>query len=197
MKKIPSIYLRDYTNGKQSLLTETPNPECDWVFRGEGVATVKYDGTSCMVKDGVLYKRYDVKQGKTAPEGFIPAQEPDMVTGHWPGWVLVSERAPEDKWHREAWLTCLQEQYGDCLEDGTYELIGPKLQGNPYMLDRHEFRAHGAEVIPEPGVFVLRGIEGIRLFLSWKPIEGIVYHHPDGRMAKIKAKDLDIQWPRN
>ena len=29
----------------------------------------------------------------------------------------------------------------------------------------------------------------------YMPIEGIVWHHPDGRMAKIKARDFGIQWP--
>jgi hypothetical protein len=28
------------------------------------------------------------------------------------------------------------------------------------------------------------------------PFEGIVWHHPDGRMAKVKARDFGIRWPR-
>ena len=26
-------------------------------------------------------------------------------------------------------------------------------------------------------------------------IEGIVWHHPDGRMVKIKARDFGLPWP--
>ena len=26
-------------------------------------------------------------------------------------------------------------------------------------------------------------------------IEGIVWHHPDGRMAKIKRRDFGLSWP--
>lgn len=63
MKKIPSIFMRDF-KGDPSRVTREQNPECAWVFAGEGVATRKYDGTACMVRAGILYKRYDAKKGK-------------------------------------------------------------------------------------------------------------------------------------
>ena len=38
---------------------------------------------------------------------------------------------------------------------------------------------------------------GIRDYLADTPVEGIVWHHhQDGRMAKIKARDFGIRWPR-
>ena len=38
------------------------NPENSWVFEDEGVlATRKFDGTSCAIIGGKLYKRYDVR----------------------------------------------------------------------------------------------------------------------------------------
>lgn len=183
MKKIPSIFKRDPEN-MQRVLNE-PTPACAWVFAGEGWPTRKWDGTACLVSQGKLYKRYDCKKGRTPPEGFIPAQDPDEITGHWPGWILVGD-GPEDKWHREAinhpdWIPPMQE--------GTYELCGPKVQGNPEGLDAHRFFGHG-----------MTGIEGnprtfkeIKEFLSQNPMEGIVWHHQDGRMAKIKAKDFGIK----
>ena len=37
--------------------------------------------------------------------------------------------------------------------------------------------------------------DDIREYLKRTPIEGIVYHGPDGRMAKIKRRDFAIGWP--
>jgi hypothetical protein len=35
----------------------------------------------------------------------------------------------------------------------------------------------------------------LRDYLSEGSIEGIVFHHNDGRMAKIKCRDFGIPWP--
>jgi N-acetylneuraminate synthase len=37
----------------------------EWVLAGEGFAARKFDGTCCMARDGRLFKRYDVKKGRT------------------------------------------------------------------------------------------------------------------------------------
>jgi hypothetical protein len=178
MEKIKSLFQRNYDGNRQVRNEVVPGSE--WVINGEGVATEKIDGTCCMVKDGELYKRYDAKQGKTPPEGFIPAQEPDEVTGHWPGWLLVGD-GPEDKWHRQA--------FNHGHQDGTYELIGPKIQGNKYKYDAHNLEPHGAKVIDAP-----RDFESLKDFFRVIEIEGIVWHHPDGRMVKIKRKDFGFKW---
>lgn len=34
---------------------------------------------------------------------------------------------------------------------------------------------------------------GLRSYLANKDIEGIVWHHPDGRMVKIKGKDFGLK----
>lgn len=173
MKKIISLFKRDY-EGTHKVFNEVV-PGAEWVVNGEGVATQKFDGTCCMVKNGVLYKRYDAKKGKEAPFGFIAAQDPDPVTGHWPGWVEVGN-GNEDKWHREAF---------DNQSDGTYELCGPKVQGNPEGLSKHRLIRHGAIE-----VFAPRDYESLKEWFKDKNIEGIVWHHADGRMVKIKKKDF-------
>jgi hypothetical protein len=136
----------------------------------------------------MFYKRYDAKHGKIAPFGFIPSQDPDPVTGHWPGWVLVDAEAPADKWHMEALL-----RPGFVRNSGTYELIGPKVQGNPYKLDHHVLRPHGFPKLPTAP----RDFEGLRVYLGNTPIEGIVWHHPTGAMVKIKRRDFGMPWPCN
>ena len=107
MKKIPSLFKRDYGSGARLVYDEIV-PGTEWAHAGEGVATRKIDGTSCLVRDGKLYKRYDAKAGRTPPAGFEPAQdEADPVTGHWPGWLPVGD-GPEDRWHREGYANVVE-----------------------------------------------------------------------------------------
>jgi hypothetical protein len=187
MKKIPSLFKRDYEGTR--LVYDEVVPGAEWVIAGEGVATCKIDGTSCLMRAGKLYKRYDARAGKTPPSGFEPAQEEaDPVTGHWPGWLPVGD-GPEDRWHREALANT------SVLPDGTYELIGPKVQGNAEGMDRHMLVPHGAELLGD----VPRSFEGIRAYLASHEIEGIVWWRvpgdPDCDKAKIKRRDFKLPWP--
>jgi hypothetical protein len=184
MQKIISLFQRNYDGDR--LVRDEIVPGAEWVVAGEGVATRKYDGTCCLVRDGKLYKRYDAKKGKTPPAGFEAAQDaPDPVTGHWPGWLPVGD-GPEDRWHREAF------QDNAPPADGSYELIGPKVQGNAEGWDYHYLVPHGANVLNDaPRTFV-----ALSLYLAGGNMEGIVWHHPDGRMVKIKARDFGHRWPR-
>lgn len=187
MQKIISLYQRNYEGDR--LVRNEVVPGAEWVINGEGIATRKWDGTCCRVKDGMLYKRYDAKNGKTPPVGFEAAQEPDPVTGHWPGWLLVGE-GPEDKWFREG-LVWLKEEY-DYIDpksyDGTYELCGPRINGNPEAIRQHILIMHGKDIIKD----LNPGFMHIRSYLAVARMEGVVWHHPDGRMVKIKAKDFGI-----
>jgi hypothetical protein len=42
---------------------------------------------------------------------------------------------------------------------------------------------------------VPRDFDGLRDWLSLVNIEGLVWHHPDGRMAKIKLRDFGLKRP--
>lgn len=189
MKKIISLFQRNYDGDK--LVRDEIVPGAEWVTAGEGVATRKIDGTSCLVRDGKLYKRYDAKHGKTPPVGFEPAEEkPNEHTGHWPGWLPVGD-GPEDRWHREAWGN----PGSGSLDNGTYELLGPKLQGNPENAKTHVLMKHGGSatrLVADPP----RTFEEIKTYLSEWAMEGIVWHHSDGRMVKIKTRDFGLKWPR-
>ena len=177
MKKIPTLFQRDPDN--MAHLLRTVHPDCQWVLDGEGIATRKYDGTCCMVRDDRLYKRHELRPGKTAPEGFEPAQDIDPSTGKQPGWIPVGD-GPSDQWHREAMWEWPR-------PNGTYELIGPKIQGNAEQALQHQLIAHAdATTYPD----VPRDFDGMRAWLLACPHEGIVWHHLDGRMAKLKRKDF-------
>ena len=190
MKKIKSLFKRDYDGDR--LVYDEVVDGCEWVLAGEGVATIKYDGSACAVFDDVVYKRYDRKKnGKTGlykppPKDWQPCQQPDDLTGHWPGWVPISDK-PEDQWHYEGYLYTASLRF---IDDGTYELVGPKIQANPYGLEMHELWKHGEEKIECP-----RDFEGIKSFLSSLKHEGIVFHHQDGRMCKIRRRDFGFEWP--
>jgi hypothetical protein len=178
MKKIKTVFAID-----RELRRATENVQVAWVLNGEGVATIKFDGTSCLAEEGRLFKRFDAKNGKAPPAGFVPVEDaPDPVTGHWPGWVAVSEVAPEDKWHREAFAA-------GPFENGTYELVGPKVQKNRYDRAAHELIRHGSVVVE-----VERTRDGMIRWLEEHVHEGLVFHHEDGRMAKLRRKDFGIKW---
>lgn len=186
MKKIPTIFNRNPEDMKE-LLNE-PHPDCDWVFNGEGVATRKYDGTCCLIKDGALFKRREIKIGKKVPDEFIIADADDN-TGKMMGWMPTSTDNPEDKYHIEGFIDAYAEEGGE-IEDGTYELLGPKIQGNPEVRKEHTLlkhsEAHQYKNVP-------REYEVLKEWLKDKDIEGLVWHHPDGRMAKIKKKDFGLK----
>lgn len=183
MKKIISLYQRNYET--DHLVRDEVVPGAEWVLAGEGKATRKYDGTGCLVENGRLFKRYEVKRGSTAPYGFIPANDEDSTTGKTQGWVEVGN-GNEDKWHREA-VGGNPDKVD--LPDGTYELLGPKVQGNPEHCDDHILLRHtDADVIEAPRTF-----DELKDYLSRADIEGVVWHHEDGRMVKIKAKDFGLK----
>jgi len=183
MQKVITLFKRDYEGTR--LVYDELVEGAEWVIEGEGWPTEKIDGTSVLIRDDKLYKRYDAKKGRQPPPNFEPAQDPDHITGHWPGWLPVGD-GPEDKWHREAW-----EKGGKDLPNGTYELIGPKVQGNKYQLQQHTLRLHGDVVLES----VPRDFAGLREYLECNPVyEGIVWHHEDGGMVKLKRKDFGFKW---
>lgn len=183
MKKIASVWVRDF-GVKGAPYRNEVTPGCEWVLAGEGVATRKYDGTAVLVDaTGALFARYDAKRGKAPPAGFIHCQEPDPETGHWPGWVPATR--PEDKWIRDAFESTRAQ---GLVESGTWEAIGPKIGGNPEACAIHVLVRHGADVLePCP-----RDFDGLRAWLAPLDIEGVVFHHLDGRMAKATKQGFGL-----
>lgn len=203
MKKLKTLFIKDHSSG---LVTDIPSLNSEWVFSGEGAATIKIDGSSVLLKNGIFYRRMDRKLNKkysiqkkknpnlsiteemfkSPQNGWVPAEEkPDLNTGHWPGWVPISRDNPSDKWHFEA-IDSAQN-----LTDGTYELIGPSLMTNIYGLDSHQLVKHGEFVVD-----VDRTFDGIKKFLEENYIEGLVFHrgNENDDMFKIRRKDFNIVW---
>lgn len=182
MKKIQTIFERDWS-GDRSRVTPTRNPAAAWVFHGEGVATQKLDGTSCMIRDGVLLKRRELKAGLPEPDGFI-SEGTDGETGKTVGWVPRGS-GRDDVYHAEAFDRLLQRV------NGTYELIGPMVQGNPEHASVHLLVPHNDPTLVISGV--PRDYTELAAWFAGKDIEGIVWRHPDGRMGKIKMRDFGLK----
>lgn len=192
MKKIKTLFERVIVD--HEIIDILPNVAegCEWVLKGEGIATRKFDGTACMIKDGKLYARLDYyainrwgrKKQRVLPEGAIPCQpESDPITGHFPHWVPVTGQHIY-KWHKVAF----ESQPG--LEDGTYELCGVHIKSNPeHIAEGDILIKHGSVILDVPRTF-----EGIRQFLEEHDIEGIVFHRENGDMCKIKRTDFHFMW---
>ena len=185
MKKIPTLFVRNFDEHHNKTITREVTPGMEWVLAGEGTATVKIDGSCCAIIDGKFYRRYDAKKGKQPPLNAISCCDPDPITGHWPHWVPVSEDNKAD-----AWLIKAYEKAGCPKEDGTYEAIGPHFQSNPYDLDEDILERHGIRVLED----VPRSFEGIREYLEKHYIEGIVFWKDGQPMCKIKRSDFGFHW---
>ena len=189
MKKIPTLFEREFKDHKVVKVLPKVHPGMEWALKGEGIATVKYDGSCCAVIDGEYYKRYDCKKGKIPPEGFIPCCKPDSITGHWPGWVKVDENNPSDKWFLKAYSP-IKGNVTIYIAGGTYEAIGKHFCGNPYNMDYDTLVRHGEEIVE-----VERTFEGIKKYLSEHRIEGLVFWKNGIPQCKIKRSDFGFEWP--
>lgn len=204
MKKIPTLFVRDFDNNPGRVLNEV-NPSCQWVIDGEGIATRKLDGMGCAVIDGRAVKRREIKANKPVPDDFIQADY-DVTTEKKIGWVPI-KFIPDDQWFidglKNAAALYLRNNRDKPphafpgIPDGFYELVGPKSQGGAEKdFSQNIWIWHGqwnlrvAGIDPPP-----REFDALRTWMDGRDIEGVVWHHPDGRMAKIKQKDFGLKRP--
>ncbi|MCG6498467.1 RNA ligase family protein [Kitasatospora sp. A2-31] len=183
MEKIPTLFERD----ADFRVVDRPRPECAWVFDGEGAPTEKLDGTNVRltVRGGHLVR---VEKRRNPSK----LQKQQGITDGW--YVDTAEDAAEDRWI----LAAARNTDVTAWPDGEHscEALGPRIQGNPLDLDDHRCVPFNLEVPVYQDV--PRSYAGLRDFLTgldsrFAPgtlAEGIVFHHPDGRRAKIKRKDF-------
>lgn len=193
MRKIPTLFKRDFSGGSAKA-TPVVTKGFEWVLEGEGVATIKFDGSCCAIIDGNFYRRYDAKHGKPVPEGAIKCQEEaDPITGHLPCWVKCDRFNQADKWFWSAFdaIVSTLPRYPQDVKtlDGTYEAIGLHFQSNPYNLKRDILVRHGENVVDVP-----RSFEGIQEWLENHEEEGIVFWKDNKPQCKIKRSDFGFEW---
>lgn len=186
MPKIQCPFVRKEING-QYVATPEITEGYEWVFEDDSVMAIeKLDGTnvSIIIENGKITRIFN----RTGEVHFFGSGKPFII---------------------EAIVNAYDKGYCN-FTDGQYfgEVIGPKVQGNPYKLDSHiwipfstyaknnlAYKSWGKypkdfntisewfkELMP---LFALRrgDKEGF--------VEGIMFTHPDGRMAKLRKDCFD------
>lgn len=184
MEKIPTLFKR-CEDGKVS---DEVNPTCLWVFNGEGVPTEKLDGTNVRltIRSGELV-RLEKRRN--------PSKE-QKERGIHDGWYVDADNGdPSNCWIVQA------AGYTDVASwpDGEHscEALGPGIQGNPLGLEKNVCVPFNLSPPCFTGpIFPMFTSLRERLqmlssvYAPGHMAEGIVWHHPDGRRAKIRRKDF-------
>ena len=183
MEKIPTIFERD----DEFKVTDTVKTGCEWVFSGEGTATEKLDGTNIRI---TVRKGSSVRVEKRKN----PTRE-QKKAGIIDGWYTdASPEDPADKWILKAVENTDLSEWPD--GEHCSEALGPKIQGNPLNLKEHKCVPFNLKIPVFEDVPLTYGslwdfLETLESkFSPGNLVEGIVFHHPDGRRAKIKRKDF-------
>ena len=183
MEKIPTLFERD----DRFHVVDKPRAECSWVFEGQGVGTEKLDGTNVRltVRSGHLV-RVEKRRNPTK------AQKQQGIVDGW--YADADEYSPQDKWI----IAAARATDVSGWPDGEHpcEAMGQSIQGNPLGMDSvmcvpFNMTIPSYEDVP-------RTFEELRAYLAdldsrFAPghlAEAIVFHHADGRRAKIKRKDF-------
>jgi hypothetical protein len=178
MKKIPTLFLRDYTNPRNPVITDKITPGCEWVLEGKGIATRKVDGTCTKLDEGGnWWARREVKPGKPVPDGFVE-EEIDPVTEKMVGFEPMEQ---------SSFLKAFKSVENKPIIPATYELCGPKVNGNPEGYTEHYLIQHGQERLTAPAHEPLDLIAECREH----GYEGVVWWSVDGtdRKCKLKVRD--------
>ena len=193
MPKLESPFIRKLLYNGNYIVTPEIAKGYEWVFEDSQVMAIeKLNGTnvSIIIQEGIVIAVFN----RTERIPFINKGK---------------------KWIIEGLLNSNERGYLEFLGDGQHfgELIGPKVNGNPYKLKEHlwipfetfcqkhlVYKSWGKypknfeiisnwfkELIPLYSCMV-HGEEGRKNGF----VEGIVFTHPDGRMAKIR-KDM-FEW---
>jgi hypothetical protein len=194
MKKMTTLYKQQFTKLPDnkgrifSGLSKETNPENDWVFTDPTVVAYrKLDGASAAIINGNIYSRYMSRQRKNTaaqvPLNGIPAQlNIDEATQTHPYWV-PAEAKGTGKHHYNAFIN----QPG--LPDGTYELIGPSINGNPDDVVINTLMSHNADslLVKLPEVITR---EILKQLIISQPWEGLVFRNSNDDMCKLRRVDF-------
>lgn len=188
MPKLESPFIRKMIDGNY-IVTPEINEELSWVFENPDViATEKLHGTNVSIL---------IETGQITAIFNRTARVPIFNKGK--------------RFIIDALLESWERGYMDMFADGQYfgEVIGPKLNGNPYKLDKHiwvPFATYAKEHLrykswgkyPKDFQTISNWFKDdlLPLFALKRGdkqgfVEGIVFVHPDGRMAKLRKDMFD------
>jgi hypothetical protein len=193
--KIESPFVRKEINGKYVVTPEIAK-NYEWVFNDESVHAVeKLHGTCCsvIIEDGAIKSVWN----RTERLPFFNKGKRHIIEG---------------------FLESYERGYLD-LPDGLWfgELIGKKVNGNPYSLDKHvwsPFKTYAWEHLsykswgkyPKDFETISEWFKDLMPLYSLKIhgkefnkhfVEGIVFTHPDGRYAKLRRDMFSWYYENN
>lgn len=187
MPKLHSPFVRKEINGEY-VVTPEIDPDYTWVFEEEGVvAYEKLDGTNVSI----------IIENQKITRVFNRMNEQDLLSNNQ---VMQAVRNAYEK--------------GYCnFTDGQYfgEAVGPKIQSNKYNLKTHiwlpyqgrffqdKLRIKSWGKYPKTYEAVSEWFEKYLMPIYYKMnndgedgfTEGVVFYHPDGRMAKLRRDMFD------
>lgn len=193
MPKLQSPFVRKIINGKY-IVTDKIEKGYEWVFEDNSVMAIeKLHGTnvSILIKEGTVISIFN----RTERIPFITKGKSWIIKG-----ILNSK----------------ERGYLEFLGDGQHfgELIGPKVNGNPYKLNRHlwlpfngfcqkhlKYKSWGK--YPKDFKTISGWFKELfPLYSAMKGnkegfVEGIVFTHPDGRMAKLRKNMFKEYYQKN
>lgn len=212
MEKIPSIFER----GENFKVINKVTKGCEWVFRGEGKATEKLDGANVRltIRNGFVVRVEKRRNPSTSQKvngifhSWYTDAHPDRPENKW-----IHEAAE----HTQTWswpdgeIPCeamgpkiqgnplgLEQHICVPLTDFTeFVEVGDDEDGfwendfKPFLESCAELPVYD---VPDRSFDALQALL-FDLDSKYSPghlAEGIVFHHPDGRRAKIKRKDFPL-----
>ena len=189
MPKLHSPFVRKVV-GDAYIVTPEIDPEYKWVFEDDKVMAIeKLHGTnvSILIEDGVIKSIWN----RTERLPFFNKGKQYIIEGL---------------------MESFSRGYMEFLPDGQHfgELIGPKVNGNPYKLDKNvwiPFTGYAREHLaykswgkyPKTFEAISEWFKTLMPLYALKRgdkegfVEGVVFTHPDGRMAKLR-KDMFEWW---
>ena len=185
MPKLYSPFVREKNEKGDYVVTSVIAEGYDWVFEDPNVKAVeKLHGTnvSLYIQDGIITGIWN----RTARIPFFNRGKEHIIDGV-----------------REAY----KRKYTEFLTDGHHfgECIGPKINGNPYKLDKvlwvpfsrlqanYSYKSWGK--YPKTYEAISDWFKELMPLFGRKYdstfVEGVVFTHPDGRMAKLRRDMYD------
>jgi len=208
-------------DGPQYLATNTINPDLLEKLRSgrSYKATGKIDGTGCIVKDGALFKKRDLKTPEARanpPSGWIETGR-DQGTGHLIGFMPLDKTNKSDQWHiachtSDDHIMVLDAsrgfndlQYKEVLTTSlnglSVEVVGPNFQKNPHNLAMHCVTLHGDILLNNFPDLTQSDSDLLQRIKDWFDssdqgpfLEGVVIHLDDGSMFKLHRHHLGMKW---
>ncbi len=192
MIKIPRLFIHD-----KSYATDKISPVSRWVLTEESIPYRKWDGIATKLYKDQWYirsiRRRDGIDDKDIHTIFYPV---DLLQDYVYGW-LKTDYSPYLPYLTEALAT---EPYSDRLfgtengwEQGTYELMGPNILGNPEKLERHWLMPHHRS--PQLSEVSMLGkdisYDSLLTIFSTYDCEGCVWYERNGyRKTKLRRRDF-------